>query len=152
MQPGNFPRAGGDAVVSDLIEQGGRTDGRRGEGAAGRADDGAGGGAVGCAGAERDQRDYGDDGERTLREREATACIRCSRCVDACPIGIGADADCACDQGACSMDLAMEYDLLACVECGCCTYVCPARIPLLQYLRSWEGDARWNMKNRQYRD
>ncbi len=70
-----------------------------------------------------------------LPEDTETACIRCGRCVDACPIGL-APTTIAHAVKARALDVAMHFDLPACIECGCCTYVCPARIPLLQYFRS----------------
>ena len=64
-----------------------------------------------------------------------TACIRCGKCVSACPMYLmptsifqhyekGDVAGC---------ERLRAYD---CVECGACTYVCPAKIPLVQGIRS----------------
>jgi len=66
---------------------------------------------------------------------EETACIRCSRCVDHCPLKL-VPTRIAHAVKARNLEMAKEYDLMACVECGCCSYVCPAHIPLVQYLRS----------------
>lgn len=66
--------------------------------------------------------------------RRATACIRCGRCVDACPVGL---MPTALD----SLVLSKKYDLfeakggMNCIECGSCTYVCPACRPLTQSCR-----------------
>lgn len=66
---------------------------------------------------------------------EQTACIRCGRCVDACPLGLlPTKIALAAKFG--DLDLAQKYDLMACCECGCCAYVCPARVPLAQYIRA----------------
>ena len=58
-----------------------------------------------------------------------SACLRCGRCVDACPVGlVPSDLD--------SYVLLKRYDDfekqggLNCIECGSCTYVCPACRPL----------------------
>ena len=53
-------------------------------------------------------------------------CIRCGRCVDACPIGlypyqIRADID------GFDLDKAKRDGLLDCILCGACAYICPAR-------------------------
>ncbi|MBO7217862.1 MAG: electron transport complex subunit RsxC, partial [Clostridia bacterium] len=60
-----------------------------------------------------------------------TPCIRCGRCVRACPLGLM------------PLDFARaytlrDYELLEarhinlCMECGCCSYVCPAHRPLVE--------------------
>lgn len=63
------------------------------------------------------------------------ACIRCLRCVDACPMNlvpqnmywhIHSDA----------LEKAKHNNLFDCIECGCCSHVCPSRIPLVQFFRS----------------
>lgn len=69
-----------------------------------------------------------------LDAESATACIRCGRCLDVCPLGLMPTRIAQAvrhDQ----LDLARRLDLEACCECGCCAYECPARIPLVQYLR-----------------
>ncbi|MBN2450551.1 MAG: electron transport complex subunit RsxC [Lentisphaeria bacterium] len=62
------------------------------------------------------------------------ACIRCGRCVDACPMALM--------PGTLSVqienerfDLAETWHALDCIECGCCAYACPAHRPLVQHLR-----------------
>lgn len=62
---------------------------------------------------------------------EPSPCIRCGRCVRACPSFLvpammGKVADAA--------DLAAFERLngMECIECGCCTYVCPAKRRLTQ--------------------
>ncbi len=66
---------------------------------------------------------------------ESTACIRCSRCVDYCPMNLTATRIAHAIKAR-DVEMALEYDLSACIECGCCSYVCPAQIPLVQYMRS----------------
>ena len=56
---------------------------------------------------------------------EETPCIRCGRCVRACPLGL---MPFALDSASRRYD-AVELDELAvmnCMSCGCCAYVCPA--------------------------
>ena len=65
---------------------------------------------------------------------EPTACIRCGRCVRACPeslvpVRLAQHAD-ANDLDAFAAEGGME-----CMECGCCSYVCPARRRLTQSLK-----------------
>ncbi|MBE6777993.1 MAG: electron transport complex subunit RsxC [Ruminococcaceae bacterium] len=62
---------------------------------------------------------------------EPTACIRCGRCVVACPEKLVPPMMAHAADGG---DL-KEYERLngmECMECGCCTYVCPAKRRLTQ--------------------
>ena len=68
-------------------------------------------------------------------EKEATACIRCGRCVDACPLNLSpVDLSLALDVENTNERMALLEDLGlgVCMECGCCSYVCPANRPLVQ--------------------
>lgn len=61
-------------------------------------------------------------------------CIRCGRCVDACPIGLVPtflDQFCRKEM----WDLAEEYHVQDCIECGSCAYVCPSKRHLVPALR-----------------
>jgi len=61
-------------------------------------------------------------------------CIRCGRCVDACPMNITpCHIATACEYD--DFDLAELYGLLDCIECGCCVYVCPTRRHLVHYIK-----------------
>ena len=65
---------------------------------------------------------------------EAGPCIRCAKCVDACPMGL-------------EPYLLMTYSqrqmwaedeanhIMDCIECGCCIFSCPANRPILDYVR-----------------
>lgn len=70
---------------------------------------------------------------------EAQACLKCGRCIDACPMNlmplwISAYAE----RG--MHEQAEQYNALDCIECGCCAYVCPARRPLVQAIRLSKGE------------
>ena len=72
------------------------------------------------------------DEEVTIREEYP--CIRCLRCVDACPVylnpsRLGALAKTRDYEGM------LGYHVMDCVECGSCSYVCPSNIPLVQRFR-----------------
>jgi len=65
---------------------------------------------------------------------ESSPCIRCAKCVDACPVLLLPTA----------IAQAAEHELFKraeklhavdCFECGCCSYVCPSKIPLTQWIR-----------------
>ena len=84
---------------------------------------------------------FTEAGSRTYTE---SACIRCGRCVSACPMGLSplslARAATRGDTDALSRD-----GLLSCMECGCCAYSCPARRPLVQSMRVGKGLLREKM-------
>ncbi|OYD15653.1 electron transport complex subunit RsxC [candidate division WOR-3 bacterium JGI_Cruoil_03_44_89] len=59
-----------------------------------------------------------------------TACIKCSRCVDVCPMRLLPTSILAfIERG--DFSTAKELGVLDCMECGSCEYVCPARRPLI---------------------
>ncbi|MBQ3241561.1 MAG: electron transport complex subunit RsxC [Oscillospiraceae bacterium] len=57
--------------------------------------------------------------------RDENPCIRCSRCVNACPVLL---MPAAIDKAVLARDLdtLAELKVNLCIECGCCSYVCPA--------------------------
>ena len=62
---------------------------------------------------------------------EPSPCIRCGRCVDACPSRLVPPLMMArIDQN--DLDGFQAIHGMECYECGCCTFVCPARRPLTQ--------------------
>lgn len=60
-----------------------------------------------------------------------TACIKCSRCIDHCPIRL---SPIDIHKAYVARDVAALDRLMAdlCVECGTCSYVCPSKQPLVQ--------------------
>ncbi|OPL10196.1 MAG: electron transporter RnfC [Firmicutes bacterium ML8_F2] len=65
---------------------------------------------------------------------ESSPCIRCAKCVDACPVQLVPTAIAqAAEHGL--FKKAEKLHALDCFECGCCAYVCPAKIPLTQLIR-----------------
>lgn len=61
-------------------------------------------------------------------------CIRCGRCVEACPIHLlPLYTSAYALQG--QMEQAEKFKALDCIECGSCSYVCPSKRPLLQAIR-----------------
>ena len=62
---------------------------------------------------------------------EPEPCIRCGRCISACPAGLSPveihDAYHNSD-----VDTLLQLDADLCMGCGCCSYICPAKRPLTQ--------------------
>lgn len=62
-------------------------------------------------------------------------CIRCGRCVDACPMGLVPSMLSILGQRGLYQVAKEEYDLLDCVECGSCVYACPAKRNIVHYVK-----------------
>lgn len=71
--------------------------------------------------------------QETKREPEGN-CIRCAKCVDACPMGLEPYLLNRLSRASRMEDLE-ENKVQDCIECGCCLYSCPANIPLLDTIR-----------------
>ncbi len=69
-----------------------------------------------------------------VQEEAIQPCIKCGRCVEACPMGLvtshlGNLVDFS------IWDELADADILDCLECGSCAFVCPSRRPLVQYIK-----------------
>lgn len=76
--------------------------------------------------------------EQTRRNAES-ACIRCGKCADACPMGLEPFLLNKYARNG-MMEELEENAIQDCIECGCCLYSCPANIPLLDVIRIAKGD------------
>ncbi len=76
-----------------------------------------------------------------VNARTPSPCIRCSRCVDACPMGL-VPLEMARYARQNNFDAAGDYGLRDCILCGTCSYVCPSHIPLVNYFEYARGELR----------
>ena len=61
-------------------------------------------------------------------------CVRCGRCVAACPMGlIPCDIALAAEKG--RFDLADKFHVDTCIMCSSCSFVCPAKRPVSHFAR-----------------
>ncbi len=74
-------------------------------------------------------------------------CIRCSKCVSVCPMGLEPYLLMA--QSERNMWPEMETDrVMDCIECGSCSYTCPSNRPLLDYIRFGKATVGGIIRNR----
>lgn len=71
---------------------------------------------------------------REAERREASQCIKCAKCVAACPMGLEPYylSKMAQKKG---WEVLEEQMITSCIECGCCQSTCPAYLPLLDWIR-----------------
>ena len=69
-----------------------------------------------------------------VRKQEETGCLKCGKCVDACPLHL-LPTRLARLAELNRLEEAEELGITVCMECGSCAYTCPAQIPLVQWLR-----------------
>lgn len=77
-----------------------------------------------------------EDGES--RRKEMMPCIRCSRCVSVCPMGLEPYLLMTVSDKQ-MWDRAEAEKVMDCIECGSCSFTCPASRPLLDYIRLGKG-------------
>ena len=94
----------------------------------------------------------GSSGILLIREGEAKRnpvqpCIRCTKCVGVCPMGL--EPYLLMTQAEKGMFDALERDqVMDCIECGSCSYTCPSSRPLLDYIRLGKAEVGKIMRSR----
>ena len=62
---------------------------------------------------------------------KSTACIKCGKCISACPLNLmPVEIETAYKLN--KMEMLDKLKVNICMECGCCSYGCPANRPLVQ--------------------
>jgi electron transport complex protein RnfC len=72
--------------------------------------------------------------ENEARRKEMQACIRCTKCVKVCPMGLEPYLMMTLSEKALYERMESEK-VMDCMECGSCSYTCPSSRPLLDYIR-----------------
>lgn len=85
--------------------------------------------------------------EKEAKRNEPGTCIRCSRCITVCPMGLEpyllkrmAEKN--------MFDELERNSAHDCIECGCCIYTCPSNLPLLDYIRLGKAEVMKIKRNR----
>lgn len=80
-------------------------------------------------------------GKKEAAPAEESACIRCGRCVEACPMSLMPPVV-ANILTADNTEILKRLSPDICIECGCCAYVCPANRHLVQTMRLAKAEHR----------
>ncbi len=76
--------------------------------------------------------------EDKVVHREEYPCIRCQRCVDACPVFLNPSRLGSLAKARLYEEM-QDYHVMDCMECAACSFVCPSNIPLVQRFRVAKG-------------
>lgn len=72
--------------------------------------------------------------EKESRRAEVQPCIRCAKCVSACPMGLEPYL-LATGSSLRNWELVEDNGITSCIECGSCQFTCPSARPLLDNIR-----------------
>lgn len=85
---------------------------------------------------------------KEAKRGEAKRCIRCSKCVGVCPMGLEPYLlSVLAEIG--DFERMENERIMDCIECGSCQFTCPARLPLLDYCRLGKGKVGAMIRSRQ---
>lgn len=81
----------------------------------------------------------GTSGVLLMNDRESfrnppSNCIRCAKCVDACPMGLEPYLLSVYAQKK-DFEVLEKHYVMDCIECGCCQFTCPTYQPLIDWIR-----------------
>ncbi|MEG2339662.1 MAG: electron transport complex subunit RsxC [Odoribacter sp.] len=85
--------------------------------------------------------------EKEGERKEMRNCIRCGKCVSACPMGL--EPYLLAKLAMLNLTERMEEEkVMDCIECGSCSFTCPSNRPLLDYIRLGKGRTGTMIRNR----
>ncbi|KXB07921.1 hypothetical protein AKJ55_01695, partial [candidate division MSBL1 archaeon SCGC-AAA382M17] len=79
--------------------------------------------------------------EDRVKEEEEMPCIRCGRCIEACPMNMMPTklVDLVRKE---KWEEAKDYGIMRCDLCGSCAYVCPSKIPFIEEIKKGQEHLR----------
>ncbi len=85
--------------------------------------------------------------ESESKRKHVLPCVRCSKCISVCPMGLEPYLLLALSDKSMNEKLEQEK-VLDCIECGSCSFICPAGRPLLDYIRLGKANVRKMIRSR----
>jgi electron transport complex protein RnfC len=79
--------------------------------------------------------------EQETRRPKEYPCIRCGRCLEACPYFLNPSRLARLGKARLFQEM-KEFQVMDCVECGACTFACPSSIPIVQLIRTAKDNLR----------
>lgn len=76
--------------------------------------------------------------DKEAARAEAQPCIRCAKCVSACPMGLEPFLLATLSAHR-EWERVEKEDIMSCIECGSCQFTCPSHRPMLDYIRQGKG-------------
>ena len=73
-------------------------------------------------------------------EKLQTACLRCGRCNQVCPLGLTPQMMAVAAEKKNYERYEKKLYGLECIACGSCTYICPAKRPLMQLFKQAKAE------------
>ncbi len=75
-----------------------------------------------------------------LAEEQQTACLRCGRCNQVCPLGLTPQMMAIAAERKDYARFEKKLYGMECIACGSCTYICPAKRPLMQLFKQAKAE------------
>ncbi len=85
--------------------------------------------------------------DKESRRKKIDPCIRCSKCITVCPMGLEPYLLMTLTEKE-KFDRLEDEKVMDCIECGSCSYTCPANRPLLDYIRLGKFNVGQIIRNR----
>ncbi|MFK5986428.1 MAG: electron transport complex subunit RsxC [Pseudomonadota bacterium] len=80
--------------------------------------------------------------EKETSHADEYPCIRCSRCLEACPYFLNPSRLALLGKARLFERMEQQYHVMDCVECGACSYACPSNVPIVQLIRTAKDSLR----------